>query len=92
MIYWSVLWPPRGKDTNIIWTFIDVKQDPIILQLRSWLLNAEEDPQKVPPPIYPAVGVEDHRPREKPPLPHLGVLNIGHIHLYLYFLLGWMCF
>lgn len=86
--HWGVLWPHRGKDSSIIWTFLDVtenkglacqrkpifKPDPIIPQLRAWLMGSE-DPRSVDPPMYPALN--DLRPVETVP-PELSAMEEEH--------------
>jgi hypothetical protein len=62
--HWAVLWPARPTSLDVIPTFIDVKRDPIVVQLKEWLRDTTAD---TPPPVYPAVGVVDDRPEEPVP-------------------------
>ena len=59
---WEVLWPittAAKLKQGIIWSYIDGDQDPIVSQLRAWLLTNDMDSQ---PPVYPAA--TDPRPVE----------------------------
>lgn len=78
-VEWPVLFPKRGKNISEIWTFIDVVRDPIVPQLRDWLLGTE-DPSEADPPPYPAVGAADLRPSEPVP-PELSVSDVNHLLL-----------
>lgn len=78
---WSVLWPPRPRSAltaGVIPTFIDVERDPIVSQLRHWLLErlAQVEPSTLrPAPVYPAVqpNPPDLRPPEQAPLEMQGL-------------------
>ena len=77
---WSVLWPPRPRaalTAGIIPTFIDVERDPIVPQLRHWLLerHAHDSSTLAPAPVYPAVqpNPPDLRPPEPVPLEMQGL-------------------
>ena len=62
---WAVLWPSkRPADPSVIPTTINVHADPIVPQLREWLLRADDGEE---PPAYPAVGACDPRPPEPVP-------------------------
>lgn len=58
-------------------------EDPIVSQLRVWLLESE-DPRSVPPPVYPAIGTEDLRSIETPP-PELAFLDVVRAPLHVLF-------
>jgi hypothetical protein len=62
--HWSILWPARTNNREVIPTYIDVERDPIVGQLTAWLRNADAG---TPPPVYPAVDVVDPRPEEPVP-------------------------
>lgn len=61
---WKVLWCERPMAAGVIPTFIDVERDPIVAQLREWLVDPDH---RRAAPTYPAAGVVDGRAPESVP-------------------------
>jgi hypothetical protein len=61
MDHWSILWPDKQPANRaLLYTYIDVDNDPIIYVLQAWIKCGANEPA----PTYPATGVVDHRPTE----------------------------
>lgn len=59
---WPILWPEKPTKSQFL-TYLDVKQDPIITELRNWINNRRSSNRKLAPPEYPVTSVRDPRPR-----------------------------
>ena len=68
---WSVLWARRPRRRDVIPTYLDLNQDPIVPRLRTYLaqcLACHRRTQPLPPPpVYPASDAVDPRPVEEVP-------------------------